>query len=70
MNIIKKKNSQFYYRTHSGNFWHMPVVKSKECIFHEIYSGPWKKEYDVKFPNWAPDPKDKESVNLFMKNFK
>ena len=48
----------------------MPVVKSKECIFHEIYSGPWKKEYDVKFPNWAPDPKDKESVNLFIKNFK
>ncbi len=66
----KKKNSKFYYRTHSGNFWHMPVVKSKECIFHEIYSGPWKKEYDVKFPKWAPEPEDKERVNLFLKKFK
>ena len=45
----------------------MPVVKSKECIFHEIYSGPWKKEYDVKFPKWAPDPKMKKEQFIFEK---
>lgn len=66
----KNKNTLFYYRTSSGNFWHMPVVKSADCIFHEIYSGPWKKEHDVRFPKWSPDPKDDEKVKLFMKNLK
>ena len=66
----KKKDSLFYYRTNSGNFWHMPIVKSKECIFHEIYSGPWKKEYDVKFPTWAPEPKEDKKVKLFLKKFR
>ena len=66
----KNKNTLFYYRTSSGNFWHMPVVKSTDCIFHEIYSGPWKKEHDVKFPKWTPNPDDHGKVKLFMKNLK
>ena len=65
-----KKNfdKKFYYRTESGNFWHMPVVKSSECIFHEIYSGPWKKEYDVKFPKWTPALDDSKSIKYFLNN--
>lgn len=63
----KNSNKKFYYRTNSGDFWHMPVVKSKECIFHEIYSGPWKKEHDVKFPKWAPSL-DNTSLHLKFLN--
>lgn len=62
----KNSNKKFYYRTNSGNFWHMPVVQSKECIYHEIYSGPWKKEHDVKFPNWAPSLDDNLSHKKFL----
>ena len=51
----------------------MPVVRSKECIFHEIYSGPFKKNLDVKFPTWAPKV-DEESkiINFFteLRKFK
>lgn len=63
----KNKDTTFYYRTSSGNFWHMPVVKSKECIFHEIYSGPFKKKHDVKFPSWAPKENEKLKIRNFFK---
>ena len=66
----KNLNNKFYYRTESGDFWHMPVVKSRECIFHEIYSGPWKKENDVKFPKWTPALDDINSIKYFLKKLK
>ena len=67
-----KRNSikKFYYRTSSGNFWHMPVVKSRECIFHEIYSGPFKKSFDVKFPHWARREHDKRKIKNFFHQIK
>lgn len=66
----KKINSTFYYRTSSGNFWHMPVVKSNGCIFHEIYSGPFKKKHDVEFPNWAPKEDEKLKIKSFFKKIR
>jgi hypothetical protein len=30
----------------------MPVATSKFCIYHETFSGPFEKKYDVKFPKW------------------
>ena len=62
----KNPNKKFYYRTNSRNFWHMLVVQSKERIYQEIYSGPQKKEYDVKFPNWAPSLDDNLSHKKFL----
>tara|TARA_B100000787_G_scaffold169768_1_gene162179 strand:- start:1035 stop:1550 length:516 start_codon:yes stop_codon:yes gene_type:complete len=62
----KKSKKNFYYRTNSGDFWHMPVVKSRECVFHEIYSGPWKKQHDVKFPKWAPSLDDSNLHKIFL----
>ncbi len=47
-----KKDSIFYYRSNNPNFWHMPVVKSKYCIFHEIFSGPFVKKKNIIFPKW------------------
>ena len=48
----------------------MPVVKSKECIFHEIYSGPWKKAHDVQFPKWAPSLDDTDLHSNFLNSLK
>ena len=56
------KNSVFYYRTNEGNFWHMPVVKSKFCIYHEIFSGPFIKKKNIIFPKWMH--KIKEELNF------
>ena len=53
---LKKNNSKndsiFYYRSNNPNFWHMPVVKSKVCLFHEIFSGPFIKKKNIIFPKW------------------
>lgn len=46
------KKAVFYYRTNQGNFWHMPVVTSKFCIYHEIFSGPFSKKKNIIFPKW------------------
>lgn len=52
---LKKKNldnSIFYYRSNNAKFWHMPVVKSKYCIWHEVFSGPFIKSKNIIFPKW------------------
>ena len=69
-NYKKNSNKKFYYRTSSGNFWHMPVVRSRECIFHEIYSGPFKKTLDVKFPTWAPKIEEQSKIKIFFEKLK
>jgi glucose-6-phosphate isomerase len=47
-----KSKKPFYYRMSQGGHWHMPVATSKFCIYHETFSGPFEKKYDVKFPKW------------------
>ena len=56
----------FLYRL-STNAWHMPFITSEWLVYHETYSGPFTKEYDVEFPLWAPEEEDKPSIKHFMK---
>lgn len=42
----------FYYRMSRGEFWHKPVSQSKYCVYHETFSGPFKKKTDVKLSRW------------------
>ena len=55
----------FLYRL-SSNAWHMPVITSEWLVYHETYSGPFEKDYDVEFPPWAPQEDDKEQVKDFL----
>lgn len=55
----------FLYRL-SNNEWHMPVATSEWLVYHETYSGPFRKDIDVEFPKWAPLENDKEQVKHFL----
>ena len=59
----------FFYRMCKG-FYHMPFPRSKWCIYHETYSGPFKKEIDVTYPSWAPDENNNKEVKNFLKKYK
>jgi|TARA_B100002003_G_C14103949_1_gene530965 cupin fold WbuC family metalloprotein len=59
----------FFYRMSKG-FWHMPMATSKWCIYHETYSGPFRKKNDVKYAPWAPKEEDQKKINYFLKNLK
>lgn len=58
-NIIKiikmgdyRSGLKFYQRL-SKSYFHTLIIKSKILVFHEITSGPFKRE-DTVFPPWAP----------------
>ena len=55
----------FLYRL-SENIWHMPIPTTEWLVYHETYSGPFKKEYDVEFPSWAPQEENKKEVQRFL----
>ena len=55
----------FLYRL-SESTWHMPLPTSEWLVYHETYSGPFKKDYDVEFPSWAPEEGKKEEVQHFL----
>jgi len=55
----------FLYRL-SSNEWHMPVPTSEWLVYHETYTGPFEKDYDVEFPSWGPQENDKEQVKRFL----
>jgi glucose-6-phosphate isomerase len=44
----------------------MPVPTSEWLVYHETYSGPFNKDYDVEFPAWAPHEDDNEYIKTFM----
>jgi len=64
-----KRNKTCVYRL-SNSIWHMPLVVSEWLVYHETYSGPFKKEYDVEFPCWAPPEEDKKKVRVFLDSLK
>jgi cupin fold WbuC family metalloprotein len=41
-----------------GGVWHQPIPLTTFVVYHEIYSGPWRKDRDVEYAPWAK----KESV--------
>ena len=45
----------------------MPIAVSKYCVYHEIYSGPFLKDNDVRFPKWAPSNENKIELKKFFK---
>ena len=55
----------FLYRI-ACTAWHMPVPTSEWLVYHETYSGPFEKDYDVEFPPWAPKEGDKKQVKRFL----
>ena len=64
-----KSGLKFYYRMNKPIF-HMPMAISKYCVYHEVYSGPFDKEKDVKYCDWSPKENEKEKVKIFLKNIK
>jgi len=56
----------FYYRMSKG-FYHMPIATTKWCVYHEVYSGPFVKKKDVKYPSWSPSENNKDEVKHFLK---
>ena len=46
----------------------MPISTSNWCVYHEVYSGPFKKEKDVKYPKWSPNENDPIELKNFLKN--
>ena len=61
-----KSKLNFYYRMNKS-FFHLPVAVSNWCVYHEVYSGPFKKNQDVKYARWSPVENDNISVNKFLK---
>lgn len=60
-----RSGKAFLYRL-SSNEWHMPVATSKWLVYHETYSGPFEKDYDVEFPIWAPKEDDRDGIKQFL----
>jgi len=61
-------NKIFICRFTSG-VWHMPVPKTSQVVYHEIYTGPFNKESDVEYSKWSPDEGgNKEDIERFMKS--
>ena len=48
----------------------MPISTSNWCIYHEVYSGPFKKKIDVKYPIWGPSEDNPKEVKDFLKKNK
>ena len=45
----------------------MPIATINWCIYHEVYSGPFIKNIDVKYPNWAPKESNENEKKIFLK---
>jgi hypothetical protein len=59
----------FFYRMSKG-YYHMPISTSNWCVYHEVYSGPFKKKIDVKYPTWSPREDNPKEVEEFLKKIK
>jgi glucose-6-phosphate isomerase len=51
----------------SAPHWHMPVPTSDWLVYHETYTGPFAPESDVEVPRWAPDEKNAQAVDGFLR---
>ncbi len=58
-------NLNFFYRANKS-YYHLPMAVTEWCIYHEVYSGPFKKVKDVKYAKWSPLEFEKKSVNKFL----
>lgn len=44
--LLSHNGSQKMYRI-QGNVWHRPIVISEWIVYHEVYTGPFDKDFDV-----------------------
>jgi len=49
------------------NIYHTAFPLSEVVVFHEITNGPFTGIGDSEFPEWAPEPDDKEGIRDFIK---
>lgn len=73
IDIIKMSSPQnkdnFYYRMDKG-YYHMPIATSEYCLYHETFSGPFEKNKDVLYAEFAPLENDVDLVKKFLKKIK
>ncbi len=51
----------------SSDLWHLPVPLTEWVVYHEIFTGPFRKELDVEYAPWAPPETDHAAVAEYMK---
>jgi len=56
---------KFYYRIDKA-YYHTLLIKSDVIVFHEVTSGPFRKE-DTLFAPWSPEDTDQEGIKKFIK---
>ena len=49
--LLSHNSSPRMYRI-QGNVWHRPIVISEWTIYHEVYTGPFNKDFDIMYKNW------------------
>lgn len=64
--IKMSADGNFLYRVSEGH-WHMPICLSEYLLYHEVFTGPFQKELDVEFPDWAPREDEHEKAQQFIK---
>lgn len=58
------KESYHTYRIDT-NIYHMQIPLTEQVIYYEVKLGPFTKDSNI-FPEWAPEPSNKELVSLYM----
>ena len=70
IDVIKMSSPQnsdnFYYRMNKG-YYHMPIAISDYCVYHETFSGPFEKQNDVTYAEFAPPENDQYLIKKFLK---
>ena len=52
--ILSAKTHPKMYKI-NGNVWHQPIPLTEWVIYHEVATGPFIKERDVKYANWSKE---------------
>lgn len=62
-----RSNLTVLYRLCS-NLWHLPVPISEKVVYHEVLTGPFRKEETVECAPWSPPESDSIAVSAYMKD--
>ena len=54
-------DGSFLYRL-ASDIWHMPVPRSEFVVFHETFTGPFRRGLDVEHPGWSPEETDTAGI--------
>jgi cupin fold WbuC family metalloprotein len=52
-NIILSDHSHPKMYRINGDIWHQPVPVSEWVVYHEVFTGPFDKNFDVKYNAWG-----------------